>query len=197
MSFTWGERLLANPATNRLLDCMEAACAGRFASTFRVLGFARTGRLRIAGQGKDGRLLFRESDVLAAAASMSKEERCRNSRDGGIQDLPEGLLPCGCCKAPPDRYWPVAPGESEPIFLCREAQGLDMARRLCGAFAAAAPSDVFLRNLAAVTLDAFERHIGLRSGGHEEVSPSEACLGQSASLKRRAIAHSPTAFEKA
>jgi hypothetical protein len=141
--------------TNLLLTCTEAARRVGVASTLRLLAHARRGNLRIAGQTEDGHVLFREEEVLRAAHKMPP----RDLLDPDDRDLPTGLLLCGCCFAPPIRAGENRPLEGEPEFLCREAQGLDMARRLAAAFAMAAPDDPFFRRLAAVTREAFERHI--------------------------------------
>jgi hypothetical protein len=68
------------------------------------------------------------------------------------------------------------------MFLCRGAQGLDLARQLTAAFAAAAPNDPFFARLAAVALDAFERHLrGAVEHEYTAKEPAEAT---------RVIAHS-------
>jgi hypothetical protein len=123
--------------------------------TLRLLALVRRGRLRIAGQTAEGHLLFRETEVVRAA----KQLPARDLIDPDNRDSPPGLLPCGCYWAPPVCIGENGPPESEPEFLCPEAQGLDQARRLAAAFALAAPSDLFFCRLADVTREAFERHI--------------------------------------
>jgi hypothetical protein len=140
--------------------------------------------LRIAGQTEDGRALFREAEVLRAAQEML----ARDLIDPDNRDVAPGLLPCGCCWAPPVCIGENGPPEREPEFLCHEAQGLVQARRLAAAFALAAPSDRFFRRLADVTREAFERHIadpgqrnatappgrdGAQSGGRVPTPPSD------------------------
>jgi hypothetical protein len=152
------------PEPNRLVRAVEAAHRiARLPSTLRLLALARRGDLRVVGQDENGAILFRENEVIAAVARAVEDPECRRI-NGDLRDLPEGLLPCGCCKAAPSRLWPVAEGEADPIFLCREAQGLDLTRRLTEAFAAAAPSDPFFARLAAVASDAFKRHLGAATG---------------------------------
>jgi hypothetical protein len=146
--------------SNLLLTCTQAARRIGAASTLRLLAHARRGRLRIAGQTEDGHILFREEEVLRAAQAMPP----RDLLDPDDRDLPTGLMPCGCCFAPPTRVGKNGPPEGEPDFLCREAQGLDLARRLTAALAEAAPGDQFFTRLASIAVDAFDRHIGVSSG---------------------------------
>jgi len=142
--------------SNVLLTCTEAARRVGAASTFRLLAHARRGKLRIAGQTEDGQVLFREAEVLRAAQDMPAGDLLQPDD----RDVPPGLLPCGCCFAPPVAYSVERNScSSTPEFLCAEGRGLDMARRLAAAFARAAPDDPFFRRLAAVTREAFERHI--------------------------------------
>jgi hypothetical protein len=142
---------------NLLLTSTEAARRVGAASTLRLLAHAKRGKLRIAGQTEDGRVLFREAEVLRTAQEMP----ARDLIDPDNRDLPPGLLPCGCCWAPPTRIGENRPPEGEPEFLCPEARGLDLARRLAAAFVLAAPGDLFLARLAVITREAFERHIGI------------------------------------
>jgi len=147
------------PEPNRLVRAVDAAhrVAG-LPSTLRLLALVRRGDLRIVGQDQNGALLFRETEVVAAVARATENRECRHI-NGDLRDLPEGLLTCGCCTAAPNRFWPVAEGELDPMFLCREAQGLDLARRLTATFAAAAPSHSFFARIAEVAQDAFEQHL--------------------------------------
>lgn len=141
--------------SNLILTCAEAARRVGATSTLRLLAQVRQGKLRVAGQTADGRALFREAEVLRAAQEMP----ARDLMDPDNRELPPGLLPCGCWWARPTRIGENWPPEGEPEFLCPEAHGLDLARRLAAAFALAAPDDLFFRRLAAVTREAFERHI--------------------------------------
>jgi hypothetical protein len=141
--------------TNLLLTCTEATRRIGAASTLRLLAHARRGKLRIAGQTEDGHLLFREEEVLRAAQEMP----ARDLLEPDKRDLPAGLLPCGCCWSLPTRAGENRPPEGEPEFLCGEARGLDLARRMTAAFVAAAPDDPFFARLAAVATEAFERHV--------------------------------------
>ena len=57
---------------------------------------------------------------------------------------------CGCV---------LSPDTGKRAVLCGDALALQSAARLAAAFALAAPDDPFFRRLAAVTSEAFERHI--------------------------------------
>ena len=162
------------PDPNRLIRAADAAhrTAG-LPSILRLLSLARRGDLRIAGWDENGAILFRENEVLAAVARATEDPGCRRI-NGDLRDLPEGLLPCSCCRAAPSPFWPTAEGEQDPMFLCREAQGLDLTRRLTTAFAAAAPDDPFFARLAAVAQEAFDRHLGGGGPRPREVTASEA-----------------------
>lgn len=158
--------------SNLLLTCTEAARRAGAASTFRLLAHARRGKLRIAGQTEDGKVLFREEEVLRAAQEMP----ARDLIDPDNRDLPPGLLSCGCCWAPPARVGENRLPEGEPEFLCAEGRGLEMARRLAAAFVAAAPDDPFFCRLAAITRETFERHIG--TAAEPERKPPAADCGE-------------------
>lgn len=124
----------------------------------RVTAWAGRGLLRIAGQSEGGDPLFREHVIAdlgerLAGSEVPDEKRLpRKARPALWGDnSPPLALDCGC----------MLSGRSAdpPHFLCREAHGLDLARRLTAAFMAAMPDDPFFVRLAAVTQDALERHI--------------------------------------
>jgi hypothetical protein len=141
--------------TNLLLNATEAAARVKM-PTLRFLALARRGRLRIIGQTPDGHLLFREKEVDRVA----REAPARDLYEPDNRGLPPGLLPCGCMFAPPVRAGDNEPAGDEPEFLCREAQGLDLARRLTAALAAAASNDPFFARLASIAAAALDQHLG-------------------------------------
>jgi hypothetical protein len=142
------------------------------ASAYQLAKLARRGKLRIAGQDHAGTVLVREAEAFRAAAYLA---------EAGWNEPPAtppepDVLPCGCslpAQPLPGRDRPLRMVH-EPIFLCREAQGLDLARRLTAALAAAAPGDPFFVRLAAVAVDALDRHLGTKTQDATSAPPRAA-----------------------
>jgi len=128
--------------------------------------WAAEGRLPIAGRTESGLALFykwvveRNGVALAAGEPVRIVPR-RSGRGKAALLYKPRALKCGCCLSSANRRDADGLDSEKPIFLCREAQGLDLTRRLAAVFAATAPNDPFFSRLANVASDAFNRHLGV------------------------------------
>ncbi len=149
-------------------------------TTSHVAQWAADLRLPACARSESGALLFYRWRVLRNGPRLAAEEPIRVVLKTSERSLRkrEALLvnppswPCGCS---------LDPTTGRPFVLCREAQGLDLTRRLTAALAAAAPEDPFFARLAAVAQEAFDRHLG---GG--EPRPREVAASEAASRPREA-----------
>jgi hypothetical protein len=126
--------------------------------------WAAEGRLPIAGRTESGLALFykwvveRNGVALAAGEPVRIVPRPGRRAKAALLRKPRARS-CGCCYPSTTRRDADGIDPGTPVFVCREAQGLDVARRLTAALAAAAPSDPFFARLAEVARDAFEQHL--------------------------------------
>jgi hypothetical protein len=118
----------------------------------------RHGQLVADARNESGQPLAYRWRVKRDGPGLAAGERVRISRRSRLPSrklraeilIDPPALPCGCS---------IDPDIGRPFFLCADARALQSAERLAAAFAMAAPDDPFFRRLAAVTREAFERHI--------------------------------------
>lgn len=118
----------------------------------------RHGQLVADARNESGQPLAYRWRVKRDGPGLAAGERVRITRRSGLPSrkvraeilIDPPTLPCGCS---------IDPDTRRTFFLCPDARALQSAERLASAFALAAPDDRFFRRLAAVTREAFERHI--------------------------------------
>jgi hypothetical protein len=150
--------------------------------THHIHVWAGDGLLPVCARGEDGQLLFRRWRIeklgpkLVSAADIEPRFKKAGGRRGHAMFHDCRKLPCGCAIAGSEGD-EIGKDAGQPVWLCADARALQSAERLATAFAMAAPGDPFFRRLAAVTREAFQRHVGtvapeckpsahLREGGH-------------------------------
>jgi hypothetical protein len=117
----------------------------------KVLGWAVTGQLQIAGQDEDGRALFREGVIDSVgedlAALIPLELRCAKKGQHRPRAEEARSHACGCNL-----------GRSS-LHLCPTGAALNAALQLADMLAAAMPHDPLLRRLVALCREALSKHL--------------------------------------